>query len=38
VPATSEFPERPSAGIVKSDMRGSLLDTLIDVMWVKQAP
>jgi hypothetical protein len=26
-------------GLVKSDLRGSLLDTtLIDVMWVKQAP
>jgi hypothetical protein len=26
-------------GLVKSDFRGSLLDTtLIDVMWTKQAP
>jgi hypothetical protein len=28
-----------SVGLVKSDFRGSLLDTtLIDVMWAKQAP
>ena len=28
-----------SVGLVKSDWRGSLLDTtLIDVMWAKQAP
>ncbi len=41
VPASSSSPERlfSSVGIVKSDLRGSLLDTtLIDVMWVKQAP
>jgi hypothetical protein len=41
VPDTSESPERlfSSVGLVKSDLRGSLLDTtLIDVMWVKQAP
>jgi hypothetical protein len=41
VPATSASPERlfSSVGLVKSDLRGSLLDTtLIDVMWVKQAP
>ena len=41
VPASSASPERlfRSVGLVKSDLRGSLLDTtLIDVMWVKQAP
>ncbi len=41
VPATSASPERlfSSVGLVKSDLRGRLLDsTLIDVMWVKQAP
>jgi hypothetical protein len=41
VPATSESPEIlfSSVGLVKSDLRGRLLDsTLIDVMWVKQAP
>ncbi len=41
VPATSASPERlfNSVGLVKSDLRGSLLDTtLIDVMWAKQAP
>ena len=41
VPASSASPERlfKSVGLVKSDWRGSLLDTtLIDVMWVKQAP
>jgi hypothetical protein len=41
VPATSASPERlfSSVGLVKSDLRGSLLDTtLIDVMWAKQAP
>jgi hypothetical protein len=41
VPATSPSPERvfSSVGIVKSDLRGRLLDrTLIDVMWAKQAP
>ena len=41
VPATSASPERlfRSVGFVKSDFRGSLLDTtLIDVMWSKQAP
>jgi hypothetical protein len=39
--ATSASPERLfiSVGLVKSDFRGSLLDsTLIDVMWAKQAP
>ncbi len=38
---TSASPERlfSSVGLVKSDLRGSLLDTtLIDVMWAKQAP
>ena len=38
VPATSASPERlfSSVGLVKSDLRGSLLDTtLIDVMWSK---
>ena len=37
VPATSVSPERlfSSVGLVKSDLRGRLLDTtLIDVMWV----
>ncbi len=41
VPASSESPERlfSSVGLVKSDLWCSLLDTtLIDVMWVKQAP
>ena len=41
VPASSASPERlfSSVGLVKSDLRGSLLDTtLIDVMWAKQAP
>ena len=41
VPATSASPERlfSSVGLVKSDLRGSLLDTtLIDVMWAKQVP
>ena len=41
VPATSASPERlfSSVGLVKSDWRGSLLDsTLIDVMWAKQVP
>ena len=41
VPASSSSPERlfSSFGLVKSDWRGSLLDTtLIDVMWAKQAP
>ena len=41
VPASSESPERlfSSLGLVKSDLRGRLLDsTLIDVMWAKQAP
>jgi hypothetical protein len=41
VPATSVSPERlfSSVGIVKSDLRGRLLDsTLIDVMWAKQVP
>jgi hypothetical protein len=36
VSSTSESPERlfNSVGLVKSDLRGSLLDTtLIDVMW-----
>ena len=39
--ASSSSPERlfSSVGLVKSDLRGSLLDTtLIDVMWAKQAP
>ena len=41
VPASSVSPKRlfRSVGLVKSDLWGSLLDTtLIDVMWVKQAP
>jgi hypothetical protein len=41
VSTTSASPERlfSSAGLVKSDMRGRLLDTtLIDVMWAKPAP
>ncbi len=41
VPTTSASPERlfSSVGLVKSDLRGRLLDiTLIDVMWAKQAP
>jgi hypothetical protein len=41
VPASSSSPERlfSSVGLVKSDLRGSFLDnTLIDVMWAKQAP
>jgi hypothetical protein len=41
VPVTSVSPERlfMSVGLVKSDFRGSLLDTtLIDVTWSKQAP
>ena len=41
VPASSSSPERlfSSVGLVKSDLRGRLLDTtLIDVMWAKQAP
>jgi hypothetical protein len=41
VTARSSSPERlfSSVGLVKSDFRGSLLDTtLIDVMWAKQAP
>ena len=41
VPSTSASPERlfSSVGLVKSDFRGSLLDsTLIDVMWTKQVP
>ncbi len=41
VVASSSSPERlfSSVGLVKSDLRGSLLDTtLIDVMWAKQAP
>ncbi len=41
VPVTSSSPERlfSSVSLVKSDLRGSLLDTtLIDVMWSKQAP
>jgi hypothetical protein len=40
VPANSASPERlfSSVGLVKSDLWGSLLDTiLIDVMWTKQA-
>jgi hypothetical protein len=40
VTASSASPERhfSSVGLVKSDLRGSLLDTtLIDVMWGKQA-
>ena len=39
---SSSSPERlfSSVGLVKSDWRGSLLDTtsVIDVMWAKQAP
>jgi len=41
VPASSSSPERlfSSVGLVKSDLRGSFLDnTLIDVIWTKQAP
>ena len=41
VPVSSSSPERlfNSVGLVKSDLWGSLLDTiLIDVMWAKQAP
>ena len=41
VPASSTSPERlfSSVGLVKSDLWGRLLDnTLIDVMWAKQAP
>ena len=41
VPASSASPERlfSSVGLVKSDLRGRLLDTtLIDVMWVQHAP
>ncbi len=41
VPASSASPERlfSSVGLVKSDLRGRLLDTtLIDVMSAKQAP
>jgi hypothetical protein len=41
VSASSTSPERlfSSVGLVKSDLRGRLLDTtLIDVMWAKQAP
>ena len=41
VPATSVSPERlfSSVVLVKSDLRGGLLDTtMIDVMWTKQAP
>ena len=40
-PVSSASPERlfSSVGLVKSDLRGRLLDTtLIDVMWAKQAP
>ena len=39
--ASSSSPAKlfSSVGIVKSDLRGSLLDTtLIDVMWDKQTP
>jgi hypothetical protein len=39
--ATSASPERlfSSVGLVKSDWRGNILDTiLIDVIWTKQAP
>ena len=39
--ASFACPERlfSSVGLVKSDLRGRLLDTtLIDVMWAKQAP
>ena len=41
VTVSSVSPERlfSSVGLVKSDLRGRLLDsTLIDVMWAKQAP
>ena len=41
VPVSSSSPERlfSSVGLVKSDLRCSLLETtLIDVMWAKQAP
>ena len=41
VSASSESPERlfSSVGLVKSDLWGRLLDTiLIDVMWAKQEP
>jgi hypothetical protein len=40
-PAYSASPERlfSTVGLVKSDLRGRLLDsTLIDVMWAKQTP
>ena len=39
--ASSSSPERlfSSVGLIKSDLRGSLLDTtLIDVRWAKRAP
>ena len=39
VPATSASCERlfSSVGLVKTDLRGSLLDsTIIDIMWAKQ--
>ena len=41
VPATSASVERlfSSAGLVKSDIRGSLLDaTTVDIMWAKHNP
>ncbi len=41
VPATSASPERffSRVGLVQTDLRRSLLDTtMIDLMWVKQAP
>jgi hypothetical protein len=41
VPVSSVSPERlfTSVGLVKSDLRGRLVDTtLIDVMWAKQEP
>ena len=40
VPVTSTSPERffSRVGLVQTDLRGSLLDTTIDLMWAKQAP
>jgi hypothetical protein len=41
VPTTSASPERffSRVGLVQTDLRGSLLyTTMIDLMWVKQAP
>jgi hypothetical protein len=41
VPATSDSPERffSRVGLVQNDLSGRFLDTtMIDLMWVKQAP